>query len=337
MTPIIHCIRHGQGFHNFYSDYTLPDPRLTPLGEEQCATLQSAQFPPDKQRSISLVAASPLTRALHTAWLVFRPLLAQSYQGDTGAGGRQIEILALPDAQETSSDPCDVGTDLPTLSSFLASQCPPWPVDLSLLTNDWNLKSFHGRYSPHSDAIKARARATRLFLRDKVAELMAKESRDDLEIVLVSHGGFLHYFSDDWEGAATRPGTGWTNCEVRSYQFALPVTGSLSDDPDAKVVEIMSSRQARGLTHPMPDSTEQEKLFVEAMEGWEAWGLERPDRLGDPASTPASAPPRQAETAKTEKGKTGGPEKGQESQAKTQADVDRQRTRGMGMEMEVCA
>ena len=136
MAPTIHCIRHGQGFHNLHSDYTLPDPRLTPLGEEQCATLQSTHFPPDKQRRISLVAASPLTRALHTAWLVFQPLLAQSLspQPDTEAGGNQMQILALPDAQETSSDPCDVGTDLTTLSSFFTSQDPPWPVDISLLT-----------------------------------------------------------------------------------------------------------------------------------------------------------------------------------------------------------
>ena len=108
---------------------------------------------------------------------------------------------------------------------------------------------------------------------------MAKEGRDDVQIVLISHGGFLHYFSDDWEGAATEPGTGWTNGEVRSYHFA-----SLNDDPDARVVETTFSRHARGLSHPMPSPAEQEKLFVEAMEGWEAQGLERPDRLEDPAS-----------------------------------------------------
>lgn len=85
---------------------------------------------------------------------------------------------------------------------------------------------------------------------------MAKEGRDDVEIVLVSHGGFLLYFSDDWEGAASRPGTGWMNCEVRSYQFASPLPSSLNDDPNAKVIQIISSRQARGLTHLMPDSSE---------------------------------------------------------------------------------
>jgi hypothetical protein len=235
-----------------------------------------------------------------------------------------MQILAFPDAQETSSDPCDVGTDLPTLSSFLNSQDPPWPVDLSLLAQNptWNHKSFHSRFSPHSDAIKDRARAARLFLREIAAEIMAKEGRDDVQIVLVSHGGFLHYFSDDWEGAATRPGTGFTNGEVRSYQFASLLSSpasnladNLNDDPDAKLVETKSSRKARGLNHPVPSYSEQEKLFVQAMEGWEAQGLERPDRLEDPASVPVSVPapssPRQAETAKTETEKVGGPKKEQ--------------------------
>ncbi|KAK5125374.1 hypothetical protein LTR85_000483 [Meristemomyces frigidus] len=320
MAPTIHCIRHGQGFHNLYADYTLPDPRLTPLGEEQCATLQLTQFPPDKQRGISLVTASPLTRALHTAWLVFQPRLTQSQcnQPDIKTYGSGLQILALPDAQETSSDPCDVGTDLPYLSNFLASQEPPWPVDLALLATHttWNRKLFHSRFSPHSDAIKARARSTRRFLRERIVELMAKEGRDDVEVVLVSHGGFLHYFSNDWEDAASRPGTGFANCEVRSYQFDISLKDEFDHDHDATVVETAGSRRARGLTHPTPGPLEQEKLFVEAMEGWEAQGLERPDRVEGPASVAASAlatsPLRQAETASSKTEKSGGPVKEQE-------------------------
>lgn len=308
MAPTVHCIRHGQGLHNLHSDYTLPDPGLTPLGEEQCASVQSTHFPPSEQREISLVAASPLKRTLHTAWLVFQPLLTHLHfpQPISQVGENQMRILALPDAQETSSDLCDVGTDLPILSSFLASQFPPWPVDLSLLTKNpaWNDKSYHTRFSPHDDAIKARARATRIFLRSIISEIIAKEGRDDVQVALVSHGGFLHYLSEDWEGAASRPGTGFANCEVRSYQFASTVTNDLTNDPDANIVETTSSRQARGLFHPVPGPSEQKRLFVEAMELWEAQGLERPDRLEHAASTcasdSASSLSRQAEIAKTE-------------------------------------
>ena len=253
-------------------------------------------------------------------------------QSNTKAGGDRKQILALPDAQETSSDPCDTGTDLPILSSFLASQDPPWPVDVSLLTNDptWNHKSFHGRFSPHSDAIKARAHATRLFLRETIAEIMAKEGRDDVHVVLVSHGGFLHYFSDDWEGVATRPGTGFANCEVRTYQF---VSDNFNDDPGAKVIETGSSRQARGLHHPMPGPSEQQRLFVEAMEGWEAQGLERPDRVEDPALISVSSPPRRVETARTETEKIGGPEKEQEMEIDGERELAREKAR----QVKVCA
>jgi len=232
---------------------------------------------------------------------------------DSKVGGNQMKILAIPDAQETSSDPCDVGSELSTLSSFIKSQNPAWPVDLSLLVDNpgWNHKSFNSRFSPQHDAIKARASATRRFLRDKAFELMSKEGRDDIQIVLVSHGGFLHYFSEDWEGAATRPGTGFTNCEVRSYQFAprnsasgSSAIGKLNNDADAKVFETMSSRQARGLAHPMHGPQEQERLFLKAMEGWEAQGLERPDQLEDPtiirSFAPMASPRRQVEAARTE-------------------------------------
>ena len=138
---------------------------------------------------------------------------------------------------------------------------------------------------------------------------MAKESRDDVEVVLVSHSGYLHYFSDDWEGAATTQGTGFTNCEARSYQLISPIINDLDNDPDARLVDTTSSHQARYSSHPMSGLLEQEKLFVEAMEGWEAQGLEKPDRLEDPAFIPAPSLPRRAETAKTETEKLRGPEK----------------------------
>jgi hypothetical protein len=71
MAPTTRWICYGQGFYSLHSDYTLPDPRLTPLGEKQCATLRSTPLSPDKEKYISLEVASPLNKALHTAWLVF--------------------------------------------------------------------------------------------------------------------------------------------------------------------------------------------------------------------------------------------------------------------------
>lgn len=53
-----------------------------------------------------------------------------------------------------------------------------------------------GRNAPHDEAILARARDTRRWL----------EVRPENEIIVVAHGGLLHYFTEDWEDGALYPG-----------------------------------------------------------------------------------------------------------------------------------
>ncbi|RMZ82047.1 hypothetical protein DV737_g2146, partial [Chaetothyriales sp. CBS 132003] len=284
MAPIIHCVRHAQGFHNLGTEFhSLPDPLLTPKGEEQCETLKNTHFL--DQSRLSLIAASPLKRTLHTALLTFRPALASK-------GSVAPEILAVPDAQETSDAPCDTGSDLDKLREFVKEQ--GWPVDLSLLSEDWNVKALSGRYSPHSDAVAARAKTTRQLLRRKARELVAA-GQPDGEIVVVTHGGFLHYLTNDWENAVAQNGTGWANCETRSYTFTnLGGSGDGDDEDEAMLVETVSSRQKRGLSHPTPDPETQKRLFIEGMEGWEAQGYQRPDTLEIPAETAPTETEREA-------------------------------------------
>ena len=266
MAPTIHCVRHAQGFHNLGAEFhSLSDPRLTPLGEEQCEKLRSTHFP--DQSRISLVTASPLSRTIHTAFLTFQPALTSSEKC-------KPEILAIPDAQETSDYPCDTGSDLDVLQQRCEEQ--KWPVDLSLLSTDWNVKTLTGRYSPHSDAIKTRAKAVRKLLRQKAREL-SQAGDTDAQIVLVAHGGVLHYITADWEAAHKHSGTGWENCETRAYVFAEDFTSD--QDSDAGLVEKMESRRNRGLEHPMYGKEEQKRLFEAAMQGWEDQGLQRPDML----------------------------------------------------------
>ena len=266
MGPVIHCVRHGQGFHNLGAgDYSLPDPRLTPLGEEQCEALRKASFA--DQSNISLVVSSPLCRALHTAFLTFRPAL-------TANNKCPPQILALPDAQETSDDPCDIGSDPSVLRDIVTEY--RWPVDLSLIKDGWNDKALGNRYSPHSNAITARARDARIFLRSKIRELASKGD-PDAQVVLVTHGSFLHFFSDDWEDAYQYPATGWHNCETRSYVFEHDFMTNI--DGEARLMETMKSRQMRGKMHPMLRREKQPELFQLAMECWESHGLQRPDRL----------------------------------------------------------
>lgn len=266
--PKIHLVRHAQGFHNLGSEFhSLPDPRLTPFGESQCSTLQSTHFPPERQASISLVTASPLSRTLHTAFLTFSPALSN--------GKCPPRILAIPDAQETSDYPCDTGSDLEVLHGICAEQ--GWPADLSLVTEDWNIKTLDKRYSPATDAIKLRAHDTRLLLRQKARELAAA-GHDTVEIVLVTHGGYLHYLTNDWEDADKHSGTGWENCEYRTYEFEASYNSDR--DEEAYLRETKESRARRGKEHAMLSRERQRELFQRMMQGWEDQGLQNPSKLG---------------------------------------------------------
>lgn len=59
-----------------------------------------------------------------------------------------------------------------------------------------SLKKLSGRYAPTNKALKERARAARRWLK----------ARPEKEIVMVTHGGFLHYFTEDWEDSSQYQG-----------------------------------------------------------------------------------------------------------------------------------
>lgn len=63
----------------------------------------------------------------------------------------------------------------------------------------WLIRYEHqaGRYAPNNRALKERARAARRWLK----------ARPEKEIVMVTHGGFLHYFTEDWEDSSQFQGT----------------------------------------------------------------------------------------------------------------------------------
>lgn len=192
--------------------------------------------------------------------------------------------MALPDAQETSDCPCDTGSDVDVLHGICAEQ--GWKTDLSLVTEGWNVKTLWNRYSPASDAIKARARDTRILLRQKAREL-AQAGDEDIEIVLVAHGAYMHYITNDWEETDKFPGTGWQNCECRTYTFESDFTGDA--DKEAYLVETMESRRRRGKEYPMPGHEKQKELYLICMQAWEDQGLQNPIKLGLPTLVPEHA------------------------------------------------
>ena len=78
--------------------------------------------------------------------------------------------------------PCDTGSDAEVLRKEMEGK----PVDLSLVHNGWNNKK--GKWATDADAIEDRAKDARRWLK----------ARSEKEIVLVTHGGFLHFFTEDW-------------------------------------------------------------------------------------------------------------------------------------------
>ena len=184
MAPIIHLVRHAQGFHNLSEEnQQLKDPLLTPLGESQCDGL-CKRFPAHDK--ITHLVASPMRRTLHTCLRSFAPVVQ--------AGKK---VIALPEAQEVSILPCDVGTDPDTLKAEFGEQ-----VDFGLLHPDWNDKSESSKYFPAPAKLEARAKEARIWLRE-----LAKEAGDDAQVVLVTHGGILHFLTEDWDGIDHGRGT----------------------------------------------------------------------------------------------------------------------------------
>ncbi|KAL9603854.1 MAG: hypothetical protein Q9219_000963 [cf. Caloplaca sp. 3 TL-2023] len=237
MAPIVHLVRHAQAVHNLtIANHNMPDPPLTTFGEEQCRELCS-KFP--HHSSIKLVVTSPLRRTIQTALLAFEPDVL-----------RGIECIALPEIQETSDLPCDTGSHLDTLKEDFKNR----PISLDLVPEDWNSKQ--GKWAGNQDAIQMRCREARNWLK----------ARDEQVIVVVTHGGLLHYLTEDWTGSEKYVGTGWANTEFRSYRF---VDG---DDENASVEETLESKARRGFQEKPLTKEEKLQLRETATKNWKEEG-----------------------------------------------------------------
>ncbi|KAL4989973.1 histidine phosphatase superfamily [Aspergillus falconensis] len=267
MPPIIHCVRHAQGLHNLCTEnHVIPDPLLTDLGNEQCKQLR-ASFP--RHDKIDLVVASPLRRTMYTALQSFEPVFKAN---------PDMKLILLPDIQETSDVACDTGSDPSALRKEIEDK--GLPVDASLVHEGWNVKT--GRYAPTNAAVGARARDARRWLK----------ARPEKEIVMVSHGGVLHYFTEDWEDSSQFQGTGWTNTEYRTYTFSDNIDlddleGNKLGSDNASLVETLESRQRRGKEGPTADREKQKELYKRGVQGWDDQGLQLSTAEREAAKVPA--------------------------------------------------
>ncbi|KAF5562300.1 histidine phosphatase superfamily clade-1 [Fusarium phyllophilum] len=241
MPQIIHLVRHGQAVHNLgEANNVLPDPDLTPLGQEQARSLISKH---PELANVDLIVSSPMRRTLQTTLLGFSAQLE-----------RGLQIVALPEVQEVSDMNCDTGSDLPVIKAEFQQQ----PVDFSLVELGWQVKE--GKWAPAVGSIVERARAARQWLTE----------RPESEIVVVTHGCFLHFFTDDWVNSVNPDGTDWANAEVRSYTI-------LHDDTEGPVLcETLESRMRRGVELVPPTREEQQELRQGALKAAFEWGLIRP-------------------------------------------------------------
>lgn len=76
----------------------MPDPGLTPYGIAQSKLLSQRFHAMDK---ITHIVSSPLSRALHTALIAFKPAI-----------DRGIQVILVPDLRECGLGPCNTGSNI---------------------------------------------------------------------------------------------------------------------------------------------------------------------------------------------------------------------------------
>ncbi|KAJ2975270.1 hypothetical protein NUW58_g8407 [Xylaria curta] len=213
MAPVIDVIRHAESIHNITRNVSLRDPNLTSEGESQAFQLGCSYA---YMRRISHIVASPMTRTIRTAIIAFEEILAEGKR-----------VILLPELQETGANPSNTGQPPEDLEETFQ----PY-VDISVLDNKWFHKVPGSKYLPDVALVEARARQARIFLRE-----LAQYGPDDAHIVVVSHGGFLHFLTEDYSGLSERYTTTYGNAMMRSFEFV----DLYGDDDDAKMVETDES------------------------------------------------------------------------------------------------
>ncbi|KAK3717942.1 hypothetical protein LTR37_005368 [Vermiconidia calcicola] len=189
VAPILHIMRHGQGYHSVTENgHDIHDPHLTPEGEEQCRKRRETF---DRHDNIELLLASPLRRALQTCTITFQPGIE-----------RGLRIIALPMAEEASDAPCDTGSEVEVLKKEF-----PDNIDFDNVKHDWYVHE--GEYAFEPKALIARAAKLRRWIK----------GRPEKEIALVSHGFFNHFSTGDVSENGEQTTPWWGETELRTFTF----------------------------------------------------------------------------------------------------------------------
>jgi broad specificity phosphatase PhoE len=213
-------------------DYSIPDAVLTAKGKEQCRTLSTAF---KHHQNIDIVFASPLRRTIQTASLSFGPVLARE----------EVPFVLLPALQEVSTQGCDVGIAdtaadvmqlLPELFKDGELDFDSNKIDASAVTEGWNskvgrspdlpilhqhacllTKHQKGYWAYEKQAISKRASDLRNWLYQR-SEAQVKLSSTlssmvlIVQVIIVTHGAFAHFLTEDWDVEDPMIGTAYRNC-----------------------------------------------------------------------------------------------------------------------------
>ncbi|KAH6690688.1 phosphoglycerate mutase family protein [Plectosphaerella plurivora] len=206
MASVIYLVRHAESEHNVSKDFTQRDPPLTATGLAQAATL-TEKFP--DPASIAVVLTSPLTRTLQTTTTGFPQVL-----------GKDVQLIIDPDLQERSDLPCDTGSGPAELRKAFPG------IDFGELEDGWFVKE--GLYAADDGAVVQRAQQVRERLRGIVARLEKREDGKRRNVVVVTHGVFMKFLSEDH--AIDLPKAGWKAFKLGSNEDGraalLPQDGS---------------------------------------------------------------------------------------------------------------
>ncbi|KAI1363623.1 histidine phosphatase superfamily [Xylaria arbuscula] len=201
----IHFVRHAESRHNVEPEGDrIPDPHLTPTGENQAKAL-SSKFTNNAQ--IQAIISSPMRRTIQTTLLGFGPAI----KDDT-------RIVLHSDLQECSSKPSDSGSPVSELVAEFGTM-----LNTKLLSEYWYSEGASESYGARDQKkVAERARRARLYIRN-----VAKALSEQDHIIVVTHSGFLRHLI---HGAPK-----FKNAEIRACQF-VDVQGV---DDQAVIVEIL--------------------------------------------------------------------------------------------------
>ncbi|KAL7624418.1 hypothetical protein AAE478_005982 [Parahypoxylon ruwenzoriense] len=230
MAPTIDIIRHVVAEHNIRGSW-IRDPGITAgSGWRQCESL-ARRYPYGDR--VTHIVSSPMKRTIQT--VIFGLAAALPRRRPVN------KIILLPELQEVNATPSGTGRPKSELEDmFPAAESLGFNLDAALLAEDWYRKDSDTGFAPAPAKVEERARRARVFLRDLARE--AARTRPDAHVVVMTHGEFAHWLTDDFEGVSELFNTDWGNGEFRSYQFSC-----LDDDDGDGRAALVETRESAAL------------------------------------------------------------------------------------------